>query len=241
MVWVTYLVGWSVLSDGFVSYLGFAVGPGEDLRGPIIIGLVALLCLINTVGGRLGSGVIGFFTVAKLIPLTLLIIAGLTFAGVSGNAALELVPPGSGEFFRAMLLIIFAYGGFEGATIPAGEMRKLRRTISVAVLGTLAGMTLFYMLSQYAALRIEPELAGSETPFASAGEAKFAGGLAVMTVDALLSIFGTQSGLALISLRNLYGLSRVGMLPGVLGWVHPRFRTPVVSIWLTGALLIFWG
>ena len=190
---------------------------------------MALLYLINTLGVWLGLGAIGFFTVAKLIPLTLLIIAGLTFAGVSGNAALELVPPGSGDFFGAMLLIIFAYGGFEGATIPAGEMRNPRRTISVAVLGTLAGVTLFYMLSQYAALRIEPELAGTEIPLASAGEAMFAGGLAVATVGTLLSIFGTQSGLAMISLRNLYGLSREGMLPGVLGWVHPRFRTPVVS------------
>jgi basic amino acid/polyamine antiporter, APA family len=238
MVWVTYLIGWSVLSDGFVSYLGSLWAPARTYEAPIIIGLVALLCLINTLGVRLGSGVIGFFTVAKLIPLTLLIIAGLTFAGVSGNAALELVPPGSGDFFGAMLLIIFAYGGFEGATIPAGEMRNPRRTISVAVLGTLAGVTLFYMLIQYAALRIEPELAGTETPLASAGEAMFAGGLAVMTVGALFSIFGTKSGLALISPRNLYGLSREGMLPGVLGRVHPRFRTPVVSIWLTGTLVV---
>lgn len=172
--------------------------------------------MINTLGVRLGLGVIGFFTVAKLIPLTLLIIAGLTFAGVPGNAALELVPPGSGDFFGAVLLIIFAYGGFEGATIPAGEMRNPRRTISVTVLGTLVGVTLFYMLIQYAALRIEPDLVGTETSLASAGEAMFAGGL-VMTVGALFSIFGTQSGLALISPRNLYGLSREGMLPGVLG------------------------
>ena len=66
----------------------------------------------------------------------------------------------------------------------------------------------------------------------------FAGGLTLMTVGALLSIFGTQSGLALISPRTLYGISREGMLPGVLGRVHPRFRTPVVSIWLTGALVV---
>ena len=241
MGWVTYLIGWSVLSDGFVSYLGSLWAPARTYEAPIIIALVTVLCLINTIGVRLGPGVIGFFTVAKLIPLALLIVAGLTFAGASGNAALELVPSGSGDFFGAVLLIIFAYGGFEGATIPAGEMRNPRRTISIAVLGTLAGVTLFYMLIQYAALRIEPGLAGTETPLASAGEAMFAGGLAIMTVGALLSIFGTQSGLALISPRNLYGLSREGMLPGVLGRVHPRFRTPVVSIWLTGALVVLLG
>lgn len=142
MVWVTYLIGWSVLCDGFVSYLGSLWAPARTYEASIIIALVALLCLVNTVGVRLGSGVIGFFTVAKLIPLALLVVAGLTFAGAFGNAALGLVPPGSGDFLGAVLLIIFAYGGFEGATIPAGEMRNSRRTISVAVLGTLASVTL---------------------------------------------------------------------------------------------------
>jgi amino acid transporter len=66
----------------------------------------------------------------------------------------------------------------------------------------------------------------------------FAGGLTLMTVGALLSILGTKSGLALFSPRTLYGISREGMLPGVLGRVHPRFQTPVVSIWLTGALVV---
>jgi APA family basic amino acid/polyamine antiporter len=65
-----------------------------------------------------------------------------------------------------------------------------------------------------------------------------AGDLAAMTVDTLLSIFGTQSGLALNSPHNLYGLFREGMLPGVLGRVHPRFRTPVVSIWLTDTIVV---
>ncbi len=98
MVWVTYLVGWAILGNGFVGYLGSLWAPAETYEAPIIVGLVALLCLLNTLGVRLGSGVIQFFTVAKLIPLTLLIVAGLTFAGVPGNGALELVPDGSGDF-----------------------------------------------------------------------------------------------------------------------------------------------
>lgn len=148
------------MGNSFVGYLGSLWPQDEDYEAPIVVGLVALLCLLNTLGVRPGSGVIGFFTVAKLVLLTLLIVAGLTFAGAPGNDALELAPSGSGEFLGAVFLIIFAYGGFEGATVLAVEMVNLRRTISVAVLGTLAGVTVFYMLIQYAALRMEPELAG---------------------------------------------------------------------------------
>lgn len=238
MVWLTYLAGWAVLCSGFVGYLASLWSPAQDYGNLIIFGLVVLLCSLNTFGVRWGSGLIGVFTVAKLVPLCVLVVAGLTFASVSGNATLELVPPGSGDFLGAVLVIIFAYGGFEAVTIPAGEMRNPRRAISVAVLGTLAAITLFYMLIQYAVLRIEPELAGTETPLAAAGGAMFAGGLAFMTVGALISIFGTQSGVALTSPRSLYALSREELLPRFLAVVHPRFSTPVVSIWLTGALVV---
>ena len=237
MVWVTYLVGWAVLSNGLVGYLGSLWSPAETYKIPIIIGLVGLLCLLNTLGVRLGSSIIQFFTVAKLIPLTLLVVAGLTFAGAPGNAFLQQVP-GGGDFFAAVLIVIFAYGGFEGATIPAGEMRNPRRTISVAVLGTLVSVTVFYMLIQYAALRIEPNLAGSDTPLAAAGGAMFAGGLVLMTVGAIISIFGTKSGVALTAPRNLYGLSNEAMLPAFLSRVSPRFRTPTVAIWTTGTIVV---
>jgi amino acid transporter len=237
MVWVTYLVGWAVLSNGLIGYLGSLWEPAETYKTPIIIGLIGLLCLLNTLGVRLGSGLIQFFTVAKLIPLALLVIAGLTFAGAPGNEFLGQVP-GGGDFFAAVLIVIVAYGGFEGATIPAGEMRDPRRTIFVAVLGTLVGVTAFYMLIQYAALRIEPNLANSETPLAAAGGAMFAGGLVLMTVGAIVSIFGTKSGVALTAPRNLYALSREGMLPEFLGRVSRRYSTPVVSIWITGTLVV---
>jgi amino acid transporter len=237
-VWLTYLVGWAVLSDGFVSYLGSLWTPAETFAPLVIILLVVSFCLLNTFGVRLGSRVINVFTVAKLVPLTVLVIAGLTFAGAPENFTLDLVPPGSEGFLMAVLVIIFAYGGFEAVSIPAGEMVSPRRTVAVAVIGTLSVVTVFYMLIQYSALRIEPNLADADSPLAAAGGIMFAGGLVFMTIGALVSIGGTQSGVALIAPRSLYALSREGMIPAFLGKVHPRFSTPVASIWLTGALVI---
>lgn len=236
-VWLTYLVGLAALSDGFVSYLGSLWPAAKDGEVWIVPALIFVLCLLNTVGVRLGARVVQLFTIAKLVPLAVLVFAGLTFAGAVGNADLSLVPGGRGSFLGAVLIIVFAYGGFEGTAIPAGEMVNPRRAVVVAVLGTLAAVTTFYMLVQYAALRIEPNLASAGSPLASAGEAAFSGGLALLTVGALVSIFGTQSGVVLLAPRTLYSLAREGMLPEVLGRVHPRFKTPVVSIWVTGVLV----
>ena len=236
-IWLTYLIGWAVLINGFINYLAALWPAAAPLRGVIAVGGVALLCLINSLGVRLGSAVIQGLAVAKLLPLGVLIIAGLSFAGQPGNATLGLVPAGTGDLFGAVLLVIFAYGGFEAVSIPAGEMANPRRSIVVAVLGTLLGVTVFYVLIQYAALRIAPGLASSTTPLAAAGARMFAGGLTFMTIGALLSIFGTQSGVALTAPRSLYALAREGMLPAGLGAVQRRFETPIVAIWLTGALV----
>ncbi|WP_047866217.1 APC family permease [Rubrobacter aplysinae] len=239
MTWMTYLAGWSVLANGFVDYLSDLVpGIGGVARVLIIAGIIVILCLLNTLGVRLGSGVIQVFSVAKLVPLLVLVVAGLTFAGQTGNAGLGAVPVGAGGFLAAVSLTIFAFGGFEGTTVPSGEMRNPGRAISVAVLGTLGGVTVFYMLIQYASLRIQPGLAETGSPLTSVGAAMFTGGLALVTIGALISIFGTQSGVALTAPRNLYALSREGMLPDVLSRVHPRLATPVVATWVTGGLVL---
>lgn len=238
MTWMTYLAGWSALSTGFVDYLSDLVPAAESFAPLIIAVVIAALCFLNTLGVRLSSRVIQFFSVAKLLPLVVLIVAGLTFAGTRGGVGLGEVPEGSGGFLAAVALIIFAYGGFEGTTIPSGEMRSPRRAISVAVLGTLGGVTVFYMLIQYASLRIQPGIGGADSPLTSVGSAMFAGGLVLMTIGALVSIFGTQSGIALTAPRNLYALAREGMLPGFLSRVHPRLSTPVVATWVTGGLVV---
>ncbi|KPV42389.1 APC family permease [Alicyclobacillus ferrooxydans] len=235
MSWLTYVAGWAALSNGFFSYLSSLFPVIAPYKNIIIIVVIGLLCLLNTFGVRRGSGAIVFFSIAKLIPLLLLIVIGLIhFTGSPGAASVMT----GGGFGKAVLVLIFAYGGFEMATIPAGEMVNPRKTVSVAVIGTLVGVTLFYMLIQIAATHLDPALATAKAPLAAAGKAMFAGGLTVMTVGAVLSIFGTKSGVALAAPRQLYAIARDGGLPGVFGFISEGQKTPVVAIWTTGILVM---
>ncbi len=236
MGWLTFVIGWASLSNGLVSYLTALIPGVKPYKDLIIIVLVGSLCLLNSFGVRKGSWTIMFFSIAKLIPLALLIIVGLfvvshmqSFAGHLGSVK---------NFGKAVLVLIFAYGGFEMATIPQGEMVNPRKSVAIGVLGTLVGVTLFYMLIQVAAQRLDPALATSTAPLADAGKAMFVGGATVMTIGAALSIFGTKSGVALSSPRILYALSYNRSLPEAFSKVWPRFQTPVVAIWTTGILVI---
>lgn len=236
MSWLTFVIGWASLSSGLISYLS-ALAPGvAPYKDLIIVVLVGLLCLLNTCGVRRGSMTVLFFSIVKLIPLALLIIMGLFFVTHTGVHAGSLGTPKN--FGKAVLMLIFAYGGFEMATIPQGEMVNPRKSVAIGVIGTLVGVTLFYMLIQVAAQRLDPTLAASTAPLADAGRAMFVGGATVMTAGAILSIFGTKSGIALSSPRIVYALSLNRSLPSVFAKIWPRFQTPVVAIWTTGILVM---
>jgi len=236
MSWLTFVVGWAALSNGLLSYLTALAPSIAPYKNIIIILIIALLCLLNSFGVRKGSWTVLFFSVVKLLPLALLIIIGLihfTGTGVhTGDVGM------SHNFGKAVLVLIFAYGGFEMATIPAGEMVNPRKSVAIGVIGTLIAVTIFYMLIQLAAIHLEPNLATAKAPLADAGKVMFVGGATVMTIGAVLSIFGTKSGVALSSPRILYALSRNRTLPGVFSKVWPRFQTPVVAIWTTGILVM---
>ena len=231
MAWLTYVAGWGALSNGLVTYLADLVPSIKPFGNLIIIFVIGVLCLLNTYGVKKGSNTIVFFSVAKVIPLLLLVIVGLLHFGSPHAAA---AAPASRDFGAAVLMLIFAYGGFEMATVPSGEMADPRKTIATVVVGTLVVVTAFYMLIQFAAMRLDPGIASAKSPLASAGSAMFAGGAVVITVGAALSILGTKSGIALAGPRQLYALGRDGSLPSVVAALYPRQQTPVAAIWITG-------
>jgi len=101
-------------------------------------------------------------------------------------------------------------------------------------------VVLLYLLIQVVAMGTFVELTTSTAPLAAAAS-RFLGpaGAVLLTVGAILSTTGTDSSSILVSSRMLYALAQGGLLPARLGWLHPRFRTPVLGIVLFVA--IAWG
>lgn len=235
MAWLTYVSGWAALSNGFVTYLAALLPVLEPYSDPIIVTVVAALCLLNAYGVRRGANTIAFFTVAKVLPLLLLVTVGLLH---SASPVASGATPVAHGFGKAVLMLVFAYGGFEMATVPAGEMTNPRKTIAIVVIGTLVVVTALYMLIQYAVMRLDPGIASAKNPLASAGARMFGGGAVVMTIGAALSILGTKSGVALVAPRQLYALGQDGFLPRWFGHLDAKRKTPVVAIWITGGLVM---
>jgi APA family basic amino acid/polyamine antiporter len=204
-------------------------------------GAVGLVCVvltaINVIGIRQGMLAIFALTVLKLLPLVLLVILGISQTNPEIFTSAEVPPLDSmGE---TMLIIFYAFVGFESAVVPAGEGRNARRDIPLALVRTIMAITIFYFLIQVVTLSILPGAGESKTPLADVAEILMgATGAAILTMGAVFSISGNNLASMLSAPRMLYAMGHLGSLPSWFGQVHPRFQTPANSIYMYAGLAI---
>jgi APA family basic amino acid/polyamine antiporter len=205
------------------------------LQGPA--GSAAFLALVfavlggvNVAGVRLAASLNTVATVAKLLPLLLLLVGG-ALAVRPANLAWDHAPA-MADVARTATLLIFAFAGVESALAPSGEVKDIARTVPRAVFIALAGTTVLYVGLQLVAQGVlGPELATARTPLADAAGRVFGPwGRALLLTGAAVSMFGYLCGMILAIPRALFALARDGFLPRVVASVHPRFHTPHVAI-----------
>ena len=185
---------------------------------------------INVRGVRFGVRLNVVSTIAKLLPIALLIVIGLPQVRGS-NVAITDIPP-AGDITRASVLLIFAFAGIESALVPSGEVRDSGRTVPRAVFLALAIVTVVYLLVQFVAQGVlGPSLAGRPSPLAdAAGIVMGPVGATLLGVGIVISTFGYLCGMILAIPRALFAFARDGILPARLARVHPSFATPWIAI-----------
>ena len=226
----------------FVIYLGEFWPHARDplARALILTILVGVLALINVRGVRAGTQVSNFFTAAKLIPLFAVIGMGLfvlyTRSGGISPAAPATVT--TTQWLKAVLLLVFAYGGFETALAPMGEAKDPRRDAPFALFAALVACTVIYTLIQWVVVGVLPDAAHSERPLADVARIAVGSfGAALVAVGALISFYGYLSAKILGMPRVTFALAEQGDFPEVFAAIHPRFHTPYVSILVFAALV----
>ncbi len=215
----------------FATYLGTYVPAVNDGAGRmlVIVGIGVLFAALNVTGVKQGMGAILAISVAKFVPLVVFVLVGLTY--VKPVMFADTVVPSFGTLGEAALIVFYAFVGFEGALVPAGESKDPRRDLPKALLVTALGGTLLYVGIQIVSVALTPDLAGSTRPLADAA-AVFMGaaGVAMISFAAMASILGNYASSVLAAPRMTYALAREGSLPPAFGAVHETWKTPHVSI-----------
>jgi amino acid transporter len=245
MAWLTYLVRLTAAATNanlfIINLAEFWPWATDPVESRVLLGLVLLpLAAANYRGVSAGVGTSSAFAVAKLVPLAVFVAAGLLMilAGGGVHPAPPPVPPGAGTWLEVILLLVFAYGGFESALLPLGEARDPRRDAPFALFAALGLCALLYTLVQVVVIAALPDAGAAPRPLAAAAAAFLgpAGGV-LMASGALVSVYGYLAGAMVNVPRLTYAMADEGDLPARLAAVHPRFRTPHVSILLFATLV----
>jgi basic amino acid/polyamine antiporter, APA family len=202
--------------------------------------LVGVLALINALGARQGTAVSNLFTVAKILPLLMIVLAG---------AALTLFHPApwgapgpfpASAWMKAMVLLIFAYGGFESALAPMSEARNPARDASFALFVALLTCTAIYALVQWVVVGVLGPAATTDRPLAEVARVTMGNrGASLVAIGALVSVYGYLSAKMLGMPRVTFALAKGGDLPRIFAAVSPQLHTPWFSIFFYAAAV--WG
>jgi amino acid transporter len=244
MLWLGQIAAPAANANLFVIYLGeFWPHAKNPLpRALILTVLVGLLTFINIRGVRAAAEVSNLFTAAKLVPLFGVIVLGLfvlynhhwTIANASVTS------PGATQWMKAVLLLVFAYGGFETALAPMSEAKNPRRDAPFALFVALLLCAVIYALIQWVVVGVLPNAMGSQRPLADVARVAIGPiGAALVAVGVLISFYGYLSAKILAMPRVTFALAEQGDFPKTFAAVHRRYHTPYVSVLVFAALV--WG
>ena len=236
------LVGWTLYlaqaaapaanANLFVIYLAefWPAVKNPALRFDVLTVLIALLTFINLLGVRQGAGVSNILTVAKILPLLMIISAGAAIA-ILHPAPVPATTAPSSAWLKAMVLLFFLYGGFESAVAPASEAKNPRQDAAFALLGALIVCATIFALVQWVVVGVLGAGATTDRPLAEVARFTMGErGAALVAVGAMLSVYGYLGAKLLAMPRLTFAMAERGDLPKIFAAVSPRFHTPWFSI-----------
>lgn len=253
--WAGFLYGWihfTMTNSGTVATLGAAFALYVSQLIPVdpvtqkIIGIASILVLtvINCFGVKAGTLVQNIFTIAKVGGLGLVVFF-LLLRGRPGELWTANLWPEDGFTFAigpfgiALIAVLWAYEGWHAITFNAGEFKNPTRDIPRSLAWGTAIILGIYMITilAYHAVLTGPEITSSETVAATAitrAVGPWAGAFVSLLI--LTSIFGANNMQVLAGPRVMYAMAKDGLFFRAFARVHPRWHTPVFSIWAQGIL-----
>jgi basic amino acid/polyamine antiporter, APA family len=240
--WLTRLTSAAAVTNLFVIYLAGLWPWAATVSGKttVVTVMLSLLILANYVGARTGANLSTTFAVAKLAPLILISLLGIIYFFRHSQPVLtsaEIIGPGGKNWFEALLILSFLYGGYENALYPMGEVKNPRRDAPFALGTALLICVALFCSIQFVVTAVIGTQATDRPLAATAAVLLGPYGSLFITIAALISAYGYLAGSSLTVPRLMFSLGEAGDFPSIFDRVHPRFRTPHVSIVIFGVLL----
>lgn len=243
----SFMYGWSMIFGNFLAVIAmmatafasnFAVLiPGLNLsvtgQRTVATVLITILALANIRGVKNGSMIQNIFTVAKIGVLAVVIIGGIFVLKPENFMSMTTETVEWGNSFKTAVPAMAAFGGYYSLSYMSGEIKNPKRNLPLATIlgmGVVIIINILLTVSSVGSVGFS-ELAGSATPVSDAAQAIFGPlGAALITLGATVSIFGATNGTLLSLPRVAYAMADNKMMFPFFAKVHPKYKTPFVTI-----------
>jgi basic amino acid/polyamine antiporter, APA family len=239
VLWVARVTGCCAICNLLLQYIAylhpeFNLGIGRIITAAAVLGALTVIHVLGVKRAALFGNIV---TIAKLTPLLIFVAIGLFHLDPVRFTAAP--PPINTHFAGAVLLLGFAFVGWESVVVSAGETRNPQRDLPLALIAGLGFVVLLYLLIQVVCIGTLPELASSARPIVDAGRS-FLGpqGAVMITLGAAVSMIGTLNSSMLTISRLPYAMAAAGQLPRPLAAIHPRYQTPHVAVVFSAAIVL---
>lgn len=241
MKWVVQLIAQATMAAGFATALS-SIWPAAEkglIHNLIIIALVGGLAVVNMIGVDPAKHVNNVASLGKLVPLILFIVVGIFF--IKGAHFQPVVPKGLGVsgISAAVLLVFYAFTGFESIATAAEDMDHPKRNLPISIIFTMILVSIVYFLIQFVCIgTLGPDLTKSTTPIATA-MGTFLGGAGkwIVTIGTLISIGGINVAASFLTPRGGAALAENGMFPRAMA-KQSRRGTPYIAIIVSAVIVI---
>jgi amino acid transporter len=198
----------------------------------ILTVLIGILTVINLIGVRQGTMANNVFTIAKILPLLLVIVAGAaTILARPAAASVPALHMAGGSWLKTTVLLAFLFGGFESALAPMSEAKNPRRDAAFAMLATLVACAAIYALIQWVVVGVLGSATTTDRPLAEVARLTTGNrGAALVAIGAMLSVYGYLGAKLLGMPRVTFALAEQEDLPPIFCAVGRRSHTPWFSI-----------
>lgn len=245
VTWAVRMIAEATMAVAFETALIATFPSAEPYKNLIISVLIIGLAIMNILGAQVSKVVNNIITVSKLLPLVLFVAIGIFF--IHQNNFTPLFPHGTyqkGAFAQAAILMFYAFTGFEGLAVAAGDMKNAKQNLPKAIIIVIICVASFYILIQIVTTGIlGSSLAQANAPIQTAF-AHIAGqfGKALVAAGTLLSTGGLLVASSYITPRSGVALAESGIMPPLLK-KRNRYNAPWVSIIISMiiTLLIAWS
>ncbi len=230
-----------------MTNLGAILGFGQSVQTLLGLGWVGGIMLLNMRSSKVVArivGGVGVFKISALATVVLLCFAGEPAAATAAvEASATALNPTLVGFSLAVIATMFAYDGWDGLALVAGEVREPARTLPRATLlglGLILAVYLAVNTGFFHALTFAE--VGSTPALAATAVGRVIGENAgrFVTVFVALSAATTVFGSLLCNPRNLFALAEEGEFFPIVARVHPKWKTPVVAIGIYGGMTMLY-